>query len=399
MPAPLLLPNFGAEEGTEGLARVAPLSLAMARLWRALFQEDATFVDGTAPDEALALPSPLAARRGQPLMDHDGVGLVAWLNTKHAARLAAERRLPLHGASPEIVRLVHDKAFALEAIREAGLEGCPEATILEPEELRDPEDALRSVRRMVDRWPTACQERFTLKPRLGCSGRGRVPCSLEHLDNEELRGALPRLVKRGGAIVEPIRSRTKDLSAVLWVSAPDDVRLLGTLEQHVSVSGSYFGHRGILSAGGEIHAASPFREELMDSSRRMGRSAAERGYRGACGVDAFTYREGDRERFRAGVEFNARYTLGAIVLDVVRRCREHLRKAGVWSDSEEIAFAFFLQEPPSGWPTSTEIANAEAHFVPLWLPGDTINPGVLMARSDKILDDLANGNSQRAEPS
>jgi hypothetical protein len=252
---------------------------------------------------------------------------VAWFPTLDAKETAERFGCELAGPSPEVVIRVHDKAFAHRTAERASLvpqqlRGLIE--IFEAEELHNADATLRRIRSCVAAWPAWTGQRFALKPRLSTSGRGRVPGDGHALDEGAIRGALPRLAGRAGALLEPWLERTQDLSVQLHVAEDGGLTLLGTLEQRLSSAGLYQGHRGIVDWRGRVSSGSRFEGELLEAGSELARSAAEAGFHGPCGLDAFSFRIEDggepaRELFRPVTEFNARFTTGTIVLGLVRR--------------------------------------------------------------------------------
>ncbi|HTO52602.1 MAG TPA: hypothetical protein VMR50_04375 [Myxococcota bacterium] len=314
-----LFPNLGAEEG-DGWRRMAshPRVRAAARLWAALFRPTPEFAPG--------LSGALGRDGGSAAFELcDLRGLVPWLSTPEALALAREQGLPLAAAAPELVARVHDKAFALERARAEGLlpaELAKTAFALGPEELDAADTVQCRIEEEVARWPRELGEEFVLKPRFGTSGRGRLTGRDGRLDLESLRGNLPRFRERGGVVVEPWLERSADLSAQLWITPEREPRLLGTLQQIVTPTGVPIGHTGRFEPDGAVRSGSPWDDELQRAAQALGRAAAAEGYTGPCGLDAFSYRAADgRERFRAVVEWNARFTAGTSALGVLARAR------------------------------------------------------------------------------
>jgi hypothetical protein len=248
--------------------------------------------------------------------------------------------LALVGPDPDRVDRVHDKAFALTEARSGGLlspglEGLPIA--FDPGELEDPAAALGRIEACVRSWPEWTGGRFTLKPRQGSSGRGRVAgVGMGGPAREAIRSAIPRLAQRGGAILEPWLDRRCDLSACIHLPPPEaratPPTLLGSLEQIVSPGGGFRGHCGELDARGRVFSGHREDEAVRTSSVWLAERARDQGLFGPCGVDAFTYLEGDRERLRPALELNARATMGLVSLGLIRRAlplvRERLGLAG-----------------------------------------------------------------------
>lgn len=310
MSGAVLLPNFGAEEGDESAAPKHGLEDA-AQLWRLLFGPGTRFFDDR-PVE----PSAFGERAGPvfPWIE-DGGGCVPWLSTERAARRIARAGLRLAGPDPQAVRTVHDKGFALRKAAELDL--LPPVLagairIFEPEELATPaavRTAIAALPDWVDHW--------VLKPRLGSSGRGRVPGRGRELV-PVVEAALPRLAQRGGAILEPWLSRTGDHSMLLHVGE-EGPTLLGITEQVLTPSGVYFGNRGTVAR----RSGSRWDEELEEAALRLGAAIHAAGFRGPCGVDAFAFRDpAGVERLRPAVEVNARFTMGTVALGLVRRAEE-----------------------------------------------------------------------------
>ncbi len=377
-----LLPNLGAEEGRDwaGLQRHPAVRVA-ARLWSHLFSADAWLCrPSVSASAAASASSPLRLERqrcgdlwptalGAPDQEpayawlEPAEGAVPWLATRTLAETAEEALgLPLVGPDPDRVARVHDKAFALTEARSggllsSGLDGLP--IVFDPGELEDPEAALRRIETCVCRWPEWTGRRFTLKPRLGSSGRGRVAgvgigagVGLDGPDRETIRSALPRLARRGGAILEPWLDRRCDLSACVYLPPPESTAtpptLLGSLEQIVSPGGGFRGHCGELDARGRVYSGHREDEAVRTSSVWLAERARSQGFFGPCGVDAFTYVEGDRERLRPALELNARATMGLVSLGLVRRALPHVREElGLGGESRRGFLMALLSESAS----------------------------------------------------
>ena len=363
--SPVLFANLGAEEG-EGWRRLAshPRVRAAARLWAALFPADAVRGDGLGA--RAELPGELERDAQRPALEPcDSPGLVPWLSTSEAEAAARRAQVPLAAAPPGVVAAVHDKAFALETARAARLlppEIAETAFALAPEELGAPDTVRCRIEAEMERWPAELREEFVLKPRLGTSGRGRLTGRDGRLDPESLRGNLPRFRERGGCVVEPWLERTGDLSAQLWIVGPGDVRWLGTLAQVLTPAGVPLGHSGGVAPDGTIASGSPWDADLRAAAEVLATAAAAAGYTGPCGLDAFTYRGPDgRERFRAVVEWNARFTGGTSALGLLARAR----RAG-WLEG---VAAFALGVAPPDFPARRLPLFADDPDLALWLAG------------------------------
>jgi hypothetical protein len=335
---------------------------------------DAGFVDGLAGDSPAVFPW------------LEATGATAWLNTAAAFAAAAAAGRALTGPSADSVRRVHDKAFAHEA---AGCEGlmppdlADTIAIIEPETLRDPAVGIAAVQRHLDRWPPAARRSFTLKPRLGCSGRGRAAGRDGWADDPAFANALPRLAACGGALLEPWLNRGEDLSASLWIAPNGELTLLGTSEQITAPSGLYRGQRGNVDSKGRITSDSDRDEGLRAAAAALAPHVVRAGFTGACGLDAFTYRSADgRASFRPVVEWNARFTLGTIVIGLVKRARESIRASFAPGPERRLAFHFRLDAPAGGWPES----DPELLVVRYFEPEDPVRPALVVAPDRATLD-------------
>jgi hypothetical protein len=345
-----LLPNLGGEEGSGWRAFVGEPSVrTQASLWRWLFPPDAELLYGQ--DEAASWPDGLGPAPAGPAFpwlaaEHDDL-VVPWIVTADAAHDRRVAGRPLLGPHPDCVRAVHDKAFAHAVAARSGL--VPEIlsdciAVLSPEELRSPDAPERIETRLAD-GPAWARERFTLKPRLGSSGRGRVAGRAGRLERAVLGSALLRLSERGGAMLEPWLDRLADLSVQLHVGA-DGVTLLGSLEQELAPSGRFLGHRGEIDSRGRVFSGHPEEEPLREAAALVASAARERGYFGPCGIDAFTFRdpESGRTQLRPVVEHNARFTAGTVTVGLLRRLLAQLKKATGLGPGERLYFRFRLHD-------------------------------------------------------
>jgi hypothetical protein len=388
----LLIPNLGAEENDEwGVdaesARPRPHpahSHTAARLFGALFGAGAHFSDERQRADA-PLPAPDHAEPAFAWLAPGDREAVAWLGTI-AARAEAERAgHSLWGADPQVVRAVHDKAFAHEIAREDGwLPGdlADLVAVIEPDALREA-SAARAIEARVEAWPSWTGGRFTLKPRLATSGRGRVPGE----PGQSLAEAGPaRLASAGGALLEPWLDRIEDLSASLWIAPDRQLTLLGTTRLLVARSGLYRGQRGFVDSRGRVTSGSEHDEALREAAVGMASRAAAAGYWGPCGVDAFAFRGAIGEPvFRPVVEWNARFTLGIVAIGWLRRLLPRLRDGLLVAPDLRRPFQFTLA-PPQGW--SDVGARDGFAIVARASPSPWPAPGLVVAEDEPTLDRL-----------
>jgi len=323
--SPRALANLGAEE-PEGRSRAARAALApLESLFRQHVEAD--------PPVFAWLPCDST--------------WVAWWNDEAVAAQAAAAGARLFGADPAIVRRCHDKAFAQWTAASVGLS---------PEPLRgrvfavEPEDCLgaraeATCQRLGDalaREPGSAG--LTLKPRIGTSGRGRLPLRTA-ADLDVIRSSLPRFARSGGILVEPWCARSSDLSVTLFVSESGEITLVGSAELLVTPSGVYRGHRGSVDARGRMSSGSRFDERMREAAVELARAAASVGYTGPCGVDGFVFEHAGCEMLRPVVEFNARFTIGFLVAASLRSRLAEIRAESPLRPDRALSFAFELREP------------------------------------------------------
>ncbi|MEE8581061.1 MAG: hypothetical protein V3T33_05665 [Myxococcota bacterium] len=390
-----LLPNLSAEEGEDWRSRLSqPAVTTTLQLWRWLFGQPTRVLERDL--EELPWPDAFGERSSEPAFDwlENSGGFVPWLRTPEASAhpaggvdRGADRSL-----SRAVMR-VHDKAFAHRVALDAGLlpgDLGELIAVLEPETLRDPDLALATIEQQLARWPEWTGRRFTLKPRFGSSGRGRVAGAHGRADVPEVRGALARLADRGGALLEPWLDRSVDLSAQLHVSESGEIRMLGTLELITSASGLPLGHRGGIDSKGRVNSENIRDEAMREAAVVLARAAHAEGFHGPCGVDGFAYRGPDgRSELRPVVEFNARFTLGIIALGLLRRGRGTLNSRLGLEPGIQCYFHFGLEAPAPSWEQALVSAGDAALLIPLWRKGEKLCPAILFATRREALDPIA----------
>ncbi len=411
----LLYPNLGAEEmpGKGGVV-MTPTTLPSLRLWRLLFARSSEFMIPVSSAETRRAvrslndswwPVELESTADQPAfpwLEYES-GVVPWIASARIQANPSYRGQPILGPPPGVVARVHDKAFAVRAARDEELldkELAQLPLVLDPEVLSHPDEAVRLMSEAIESWPEWAGRNFTLKPRLGTSGRGRVPGVNGKPDCPAVRGALKRMIRKGGAILEPWFDRVEDLSVQLHVSPEGDVTLLGSLEQIVAPSGVYLGHRAEFDSRGRVFSGSPHDESMREAAARLAQLAQAEGFHGPCGVDGFVLRAPDeagneRNLLRSVVEFNARFTLGTIVIGLIRRALDAVRAETELEPGERQAFYFGLSEPEGGWSENLTAIEGKTKMIALWHGSDACRPAIVFAESRKALDPLV-AATQRA---
>lgn len=363
----LLLPNLGAEEGEDWRAYTnQPAARVAARLWSHLFSRNATLrtpsLDRKDVEEPFLdrlvgelWPSMLGEPPNEPAfpwIESPG-SIVPWFMSPTIAHsIEIDHGLRFDGVDPETVALVHDKAFAYEAACSLDLvpkELSSTIDVLSPSDLAEPDRVVARLSTLLAQWPAWTKRRFTLKPRSGVSGRGRVG-GVGEVDTAALRGALPRLASRGGAIFEPWLDRRHDLSVCLHLpgpEAPDALpSLLGSLEMLATPSGVYRGHCGEIDNRGRVFSGHREDENLRSDAAGLAAEARRAGFFGVCGVDAFTFvtdaRAAEREIMRPALEFNARATMGFLALGLMRRILPRRRHELELAPGDRRGFLFGL---------------------------------------------------------
>lgn len=352
----LVLPNLGGDdpEGRSGDALPGGARIA-ARLFASLFPASARIrCHPRRPPAPRPWPEALGPPREEavfPWLDRPGEA-VAWIRTPEAERAAEGRRLL--GSPPELTRSIHDKAFAHRLAAELGL--VPPSLrgvglVLDPALCLDPEQARRRIEEHLASWPEPLRRNFVLKPRQGGSARGRYPGHHGRTDAPDLAPALARLAARGGAVLEPWLERECDFSAQMLVEPDGTLRLLGTLEILAAPSGRTLGHRGTVDTRGRIASGLAEDAALREAAAAAGSAARDAGYRGPLGIDGFRFRApAGGSEIRPLVELNARFTVGMIVIGLVRRALRSARRALRARPEELMRFTFALETAPGGLP-------------------------------------------------
>lgn len=389
-----LLPNLGAEEGDDWRAfKEEPLARVAADLWTHLFSRSARVRYPAGSPKAPwrsercedLWPAALGPMPEEPVFPwlEESDQPTAWLNT-NSLDAAATSALGqgLSGPSAERIAATHDKAFAVETARELGLVSralAPLIHVFDGEALRSPDALILKLDELLSDWPEWTGKKFTLKPRLGSSGRGRVAGS-QSAETKSIRGALPRLADRGGAIFEPWLARLTDLSVVLHIPSPVSSgtlpTVLGSLEMLATASGVFRGHCGEFDSRGRIFSGHRDDETLRADAATVAERASNHGFFGPCGLDAFSYLESDREALRGLVEFNARATMGLVTIGLVRRALPRVRDELDLTPGMRRAFLMGFGRSGSGHKDRNQIESicTDTISIDLSLPGGESGP-------------------------
>lgn len=354
---PWILPNLGAEEGGDWRAYPRePHARIAGRLLGLLFAPTARAIHPSPDGEWISEPvlahwpsdlGPLPDAPVEPWLD-TGPDAFAWLNTPSLVAsltrgLPGQADVRLAGPEPACVDRLHDKRFAIECAQALGLDSpALEAWIevLEPADCARVDETVARLACALARWPEWMGRRFTLKPRLGSSGRGRTG-GIGSVDRPDVRGALARLARRGGALFEPWLERTRDLSVVLHVARDRPMPgILASFEMLTTKSGVFRGHSGELEPDGRIVSGDPEDARLRSGAEAVADRAARLGFFGVCGVDAFRYRAGECEGWRGVVELNARPTMGLVSYGLIRRALPCLDGALAPAPGRRVGFLF-----------------------------------------------------------
>jgi hypothetical protein len=386
-----LVGNVGAEEARSGAMH--PHAVAVARLLALCLPARGQLLlpDGERRTVSSFWPDALGDAPEEPAFPWlSSCRTHAWFpNAETDALLRSHERGPLLPPAA-VVAAVHDKAFTERVCEAEDLAPRPLrglSLILEPEELAAPEIRQR-LQAHVDAWPEWIGGRFALKPRLGSSGRGRVPGEAGRLDVESVQGALPRLAARGGAILEPWLDREQDLSVQLHVARDGDVTLLATLVQHMSPAGVYRGHSGRVDHRGRVTSGTQYDDGLLEAALALSQAARAKGFHGPCGVDAFTFHGPERLLLRPAVEFNARFTTGTLVASLLRRALSHIGPRIGLAPGEPRFFHFALEAPEDGWPAANPGRLEVVPLLPALRDLDArLEPALVFAHSAELLDD------------
>jgi len=146
---------------------------------------------------------------------------------------------------------------------------------------------------------------WRVKRAFGMAGRGHRVVDRDPRDQDV--AFLARFIEEGGAQIEPDVRVVREYALHGVVSRDGSHRLGELTAQRTDAAGAWLATELAPEAPTEVV------EAIAAEATRAARALASAGYFGPFGVDAFTYRSGDRVAFRARSEINARYSMGFAV--------------------------------------------------------------------------------------
>jgi hypothetical protein len=226
----------------------------------------------------------------------DATAVVWGWNREAVKRLSVvnEEEVP----SLETVRDINNRRFCREVTGVYGF-GVPGSRFC---------STMEEVRSAVTLLADAGQFPLVVKPAFGGAGFGlRI---LRH--NEQLADEYAVIInhlRHGGVVIEPWRSRVADLSTAIPVDRGGTLGPVRFERQWVNSYGASF---GIFCAEADP-LIEKWKGELARTTLVLAREVALRGYFGPIGFDSFVYRDrSGEERLAAGIEINARFTMGLL---------------------------------------------------------------------------------------
>lgn len=154
---------------------------------------------------------------------------------------------------------------------------------------------------------------WILKARFGMSGRERIAGRGEPTEPQR-NWIAKRLRHQGAVFLEPRLENLGEVGLQWDVPISGQPRLLGVLPLVSSPQGAYVEHRAPL-AGVELARW----EGAIGVTSEIAGEFQQFGYYGPLGIDAMWHRAGDSERLRPVQDVNARWTMGRLVWESLRR--------------------------------------------------------------------------------
>lgn len=188
----------------------------------------------------------------------------------------------------------------------------------------------------VDVWLQKQLRPVVLKAPMGASGRGAIRVREELLEGEQRAWVTKAIAADGSLVGEPWMDRRADFSWQLVVRE-DEIQHVGGLRFLTDHRGQFLGtvlHRPTEGLPSDlvrwIHddgRSRWFRGVQKRVGDAVGEQLRARGYRGAVGIDAMIYHDGEHFKFQPVVEINTRYTMGRVTLALEKRVAR--RRVGV----------------------------------------------------------------------
>jgi len=252
--------------------------------------------------------------------------LIPWFQTQETEKYGREKQLLEIFPAAKLIHQVHDKAFALKFTQSHVLESQDPlshmAKIVDVEHCQSKKLLQTTVSKHIEKWPNWAQTSFTLKPRIGTSGRGRLQGQAgriifpKKLDFDILRA------ETSGFILEPWIKRDSDFSTQFVIGPDDSIRVYAIQDLINTRGGIYRGNAGH-TINGSIQSIHDWPRVPPNSLRiKFLQTLRSLGYKGPGGIDSFTYHLQDNPKQlyqRDVVELNARFTVGYIAANLANQ--------------------------------------------------------------------------------
>ena len=188
---------------------------------------------------------------------------------------------------------------------------------------RSVDEAVARVEAIRDRG----HQRVVAKMLFGVAGANMQRLWEPELTAAQLTWLERTIAAEGGVVIEPWLERVFDFSFQFHMT-DGELRFLGMVRMINDQRGQYQASECFprFTAGLDeelsslLHGPKGGRLKLMEESLGglLEPKLAQAGFRGALGVDAFVYRDRERLRLKPITEINARYTMGRVMLELMR---------------------------------------------------------------------------------
>lgn len=225
------------------------------------------------------------------------------------------------------IRPLYSKAWGAELLREVLHDAdapewmCAEWQIGQLAE--DSEQAIELIQSIRKRG----HQRVVAKMLFGVAGANMQRFWEPQLSEAQKKWLRRTIEVEGGVVIEPWLDRGFDFSFQFDMT-PKGLRSVGMIEMINDQRGQYQAsvYRPKFGAGLNADLVQalngPRGGRLKDIRTRLGEimepKLQKAGFRGALGVDAFAYREGEQWRIKPVTEINARYTMGRLMIELMR---------------------------------------------------------------------------------